>query len=170
MAESETHKRLKLVACAFLKKFCVDAVSTETKFKNIRSIADACGINLKRKEVRVIEVKATWADYKRDSKLFKLEKSYYPHCNYFYIMCPTDVIPKDKVLKEIGLIYVDEYGNIDVVQKPQKNKKLKTKFETTLKNTCRSITNDLIFKFLRVFEKTHFLDSKMRGNKINDDD
>ena len=72
MAESDVHKRLKVVACAFLKKSCVDIVSTETKFRNIKSIADACGINLKRKEVRVVEVKASLKDYKRDSKLFKL--------------------------------------------------------------------------------------------------
>jgi hypothetical protein len=150
MAESDVHKRLKIVACAFLKKSCVDIVSTETKFRNIRSIADACGINLKRKEIRVVEVKASLKDYKRDSKLFKLEKSYYPHCNYFYIMCPTDVIPKDQVLKEFGLLYVDEDNTITVVQKPTKNKKLKTRFETTLKNSCRSITNDLVFKFMRV--------------------
>ena len=149
MAEGDVHKRLKIVASAFLKKNCVDVVSTECKFRNLRSIADACGINLKRKEVRIIEVKASWKDYIRDTKLFKLQKSYFPHCNYFYIMCPTDVIPKDKVLKEFGLLYVDENNIISVIQRPTKNKKLKTRFETTLRNACRSITNDLVFKFMR---------------------
>jgi len=148
--ESATHKRLKLVACAFLKKCCVDVVSTETRFRNLRSIADACGINLKRKEVRVVEAKATWEDYRRDRKLFNVDKSYYPHCNYFYIICPTGVIPKDKVCKEYGLLYVDEENNIEVIQKPIKNRKLKTRFETTLKNSCRSITNDLMFKFMKI--------------------
>lgn len=163
MAESDTHKRLKIVASAFLKKNCVDIVSTETKFRNIRSIADACGINLKRKEVRVVEVKASLKDYKRDSKLFKLEKSYFPHCNYFYIMCPTGVIPREEVLKEFGLLYVDENNIITVVQKPTKNKKLKTRFETTLKNSCRSITNDLVFKFMRVADY-------VKGFRFNDDE
>lgn len=152
MAEGSVHKRLKIVAAAFLKKNCTDLVSTETKFRNLRSIADACGINLKRKEIRVVEVKATYKDYIRDSKLFKLDKSYFPHCNYFYIMCPTDIIPKDKVLKEFGLLYVDENNIITVIQRPTKNKKLKTRFETTLRNTCRSITNDLVFKFMHCAE------------------
>lgn len=147
MAEGKVHKHLKLVAIAFLKKHCIDVVSTETKFRNIRSIADACGINLKRKETRVIECKASYQDYVRDTKLFKLDKSYYPHCNYFYIMCPTNVIKKEDVLKEIGLLYVDENDNVTVIQKPKKNTKLKTRFDTVLKNSIRSITNDLVFKF-----------------------
>jgi hypothetical protein len=124
-------------------------VSSETKLRRLRSIADACRVNLKRKEIRVIECKASLADYIRDKKLFTLEKSYFHHCTYFYIMCPTDVIPRDKVLKEFGLIYVDDNNNATVIQKPTKNKKLKTKFETTLKNSCRSVTNDLIFKFYK---------------------
>ncbi len=153
MSESVTHKRLKVVACAFLKKMCVDIVSTETKFNNIRSIADACGINLKRKEIRVIEVKATLQDYKRDKKLFELEKSYYPHCHYFYIMCPVDVIKKEDVIDGIGLIYVDESNKISIEKKPKKNQcKLKTMFQTTLKNSCRSITNDLVYKFMNIAE------------------
>ena len=147
MAEGNIHKHLKLAAIAFLKKHCVDIVSLETKFRNIRSISDACGINLKRKEVRIIEVKATREDYIRDKKLFQLETSYYPHCNYFYIMCPVGVIDKSEVLKEIGLIYVNDDDSLTIIQKPKKNSKLKTRFETTLKNSVRSITNDLVFKF-----------------------
>jgi hypothetical protein len=149
MSEGIIHKQLKIAAMAFLKKHCVDIVSCETKFRNLKSISDACGLNLKRKEVRIIECKASLKDYLRDTKLFSLEKSYFFHCNYFYIMCPKDVIPKDKVLKEFGLIYVNEDNSITVIQKPKKNQKLKTRFETTLKNSCRSITNDLIFKFYK---------------------
>ena len=157
MAESETHKRLKIVACGFLKKCCTDIVSVETKFRNLRSVADVCGMNLKRKEVRIVEVKASLKDYKRDKKLFQLDKSYYPHCNYFYIMCPKDVIPKELVLKEIGLLYVDENNKIEIVQKPTRNTKLKTRFDTTLKNSCRSITNDLIYKYLKINDFVDFL-------------
>ena len=163
MAESEVHKRLKIVACGFLKKYCTDIVSVETKFRNLRSVADACGMNLKRKEVRVIEVKASLKDYKRDKKLFNLEKSYYPHCNYFYIMCPKDVIPKELVLKEFGLLYVDKNNKIEIVQKPIRNAKLKTRFDTTLKNSCRSITNDLIYKFMKINNYVDFL--KWKGKK-----
>ena len=81
MAESEVHKRLKIVACGFLKKYCTDIVSVETKFRNLRSVADACGMNLKRKEVRVVEVKAKLKNYKRDKKLYKKKKSYYGNKN-----------------------------------------------------------------------------------------
>jgi hypothetical protein len=147
MAEGKVHKHLKLVAMAFLKKHCVDIVSLETKFRNLRSISDACGLNMKRKEVRVIEVKATREDYLRDKKLLKLETSYFPHCHYFYIMCPTNVIDKTEVVDGIGLIYVDENDKMTIVKKPKKNKTLKTRFETTLKNSVRSITNDLVFKY-----------------------
>ena len=62
-------------------------------------------------------------------------------------MCPTNVIKKEDVLKEIGLLYVDENDNVTVIQKPKKNTKLKTRFDTVLKNSIRSITNDLVFKF-----------------------
>ena len=147
MAEGNIHKHLKLVAMAFLKKHCTDIVSSETKFRNIRSIADACGLNLKRKEIRVIEVKASKNDYLRDVKLFNLETSYFPHSTYFYIMCPYGVIDKSEVLKELGLIYVDGNDKVYIIQKPTKNTRLKTRFETTLKNAVRSITNDLLFKF-----------------------
>jgi len=165
MSEGDVHKHLKLVAIAFLKKHCVDVVSTETKFRNIKSISDACGMNLKRKEVRVIEVKATKSDYLRDKKLFDLEKSYYPHCNYFYIMCPYGVIDKSEVLKEFGLIYVDDNDKITIVQKPKKNSKLKTRFETTLKNSVRSITNDLVFKFYDINSRLKHTGMKIYGKK-----
>jgi len=166
MSESETHKRLKKVACAFLKKTCVDVVALETKFRNIRSIADACGINLKKKEIRVIEVKATLQDYKRDKKLFNLTTSYYPHCHYFYIMCPTDVVKKDMVIDGIGLLHVDQCGIITIVKKPTKNtSRLKTMFDTTLKNAVRSITNSLVYKYLRADEETNILNRKGKRKK-----
>lgn len=149
MAEKEVHARLKLVGAAFLKQKCIDIVATEVRFRNIRSIADVCALNLKRKEVRIIEVKASKADYKRDKKLFDITKSYFLHCNYFYIMCPCGVILKDEVPKEYGLLYVDKNNNVEVIRNPKKNKTLKTRFDTALKNCVRSITNDLIFKFFR---------------------
>jgi hypothetical protein len=171
MPEGIVHKRLKIVALAFLKRQCIDIVSTETKFRIMRSVSDACGINLKKKEVRVIEVKASLSDYRRDLKLFKLERSYYPHCNFFYIMCPTGVIKKEDVLKEFGLIYVDEDNNISVIQKPTKNKKLKTRFETTLKNSCRSITNDLVFKYHRITDYVKgFKYEQLKKEEENDND
>lgn len=146
--EGTVHKHLKMVACAFLKKMCVDLVAEEIKYKNIKSIADVGAINLKRKEVRIVEVKATLNDFLRDKKLFDIEKSYFRHCNYFYIMCPYGVIPLDKIPKEYGVIYVENASNIPIImRKPTKNNILKTRFDTSLKNICRATTNCLIFKY-----------------------
>jgi hypothetical protein len=78
-------------------------------------------------------------------------------------MCPKDVIPKELVLKEFGLLYVDENNKIEIVQKPIRNAKLKTRFDTTLKNSCRSITNDLIYKFMKINNYVDFL--KWKGKK-----
>ena len=150
MAEGELHARLKVVAMAFLKRACVDLVSAEAKFRNMRSRSDVCAVNLKRKEVRVVEVKATRADYLRDKKLFKLETSYYPHCTYFYLMTPPGVVLPEEVPKEVGLLVVDEANGVTVARRPVKNGgKLKTRFETTLKNVCRALTNDYLFNYKR---------------------
>ena len=76
MAEGVVHKRLKYLGLCFLKEKCTDIICIEAKYRNIRSIADVCGINLKRQEVRIIECKASKQDYVRDKKLMDLDKSY----------------------------------------------------------------------------------------------
>ena len=150
MAEGAVHKRLKIVALAFLKRHCVDLVANEAKFRNIRSRADACGVNLKRKEVRVVEVKATRADFLRDKKLFDVERSYWPHCTYFYLMCPPGVVAKADLPAEYGLLYVDDDNQLTVVRNPVRNARLRTRFETTLRNCCRAVSNDLLFNHHRI--------------------
>ncbi|MFW6007904.1 MAG: MmcB family DNA repair protein [archaeon] len=154
MAEGDIHKHLKEVALFYLKDKCVDLIANEVKFWNARSVADAVGINLKRKEIRVIEVKASYSDFKRDDKLFKEKSSYYNHAHYAYIMCPTDIIPKEEIPKGYGLLYVDEYDNIIVEKNPTKNKgRLKTRFNTTLKRTARSLTNTFLYHEQNKFNK-----------------
>lgn len=129
-----------------IKTKCTDLCSKEVKYRNIRSIADAVGINFKRKEVRIIEVKATKADYIRDKKLMDIEKSYYKHCHYFYIMCPDNIIQPEDVPKEYGLLWVNEANEVTVKRNPKKyTGRLKTMFDTSLKNTCRSLTNNVIY-------------------------
>jgi hypothetical protein len=151
MAEGREHHRLKVVAMAFLKKHCVDLVAAEVKFRNMRSRADACGVNLKRKEVRVVECKASRADFLRDKKLQDARKSYLPHCTYFYICCPPGVVTVKDVPGAYGLLYVDAKGKVTTVRAPRKNKdKTKTRFETVLRNTCRAATNDLLFNHHRI--------------------
>ena len=157
MAETSTHKRLKMVGSAYLKRICGDMACTEVPFTNMKSIADVCGLRFKNKEVRVIEVKATYEDYIRDKKLFELSKSYFPHCHYFYIMCPTNVIPKSK--------YVDDTNHITIVQRPTKNRMaLRTRFDTTWKRLCRVITNQIIYRLYKCHEHTQLVKERKKSN------
>ncbi len=146
MAEGDVHKHLKLIGLHFLKQKCRHLIANEVKFYNSKSIADVVGINLKRKEVRVIECKSSYSDFKRDKKLFDEKTSYYNHANYSYIMCPANVIPKNEMPHGYGLLYVDEYDNVTTVKNPTKNEKPKTRFETTLRRTSLSLTNELLYK------------------------
>src|SRR3712207_2612657 len=120
----------------------------EVKYYNLKSIADAVGINLKKQEIRIIEVKATKKDFLRDKKLFNINQSYYMHCHYFYILCPENEIQLDEIPKQYGVLWANSKNEIIVKRKPTKYKgKLKTRFETSLKRTIRSATNTLVFKF-----------------------
>lgn len=151
MAEGVVHKKLKVVAMRFIKEKCTDLVAREVKYKNMRSIADVVGINMKRKEIRIVEAKASKADYIRDKKLLNLDYSYYKHCNYFYIICPKHVLELDDVPKEYGLLWVDFDDNDKIIIKRNPKKytgRLKTMFSTSLKNTIKAITNDLLFHYI----------------------
>jgi ribosomal protein S27E len=146
LAEGEVHKHLKRLALYFLKEKITDLVANEVDFKNAYSIADAVGLNFKRREVRVVECKATHADFVRDIKLYGDKTSYFAHAHYSYIMCPTNIISPDEIPHGYGLLYVDEYDNITMVKKPIKNTgRLKTLFDTTLKRTARALTNTFLY-------------------------
>lgn len=146
MAEGEVHKHLKNLALYFLKEKVTDLIANEVEFANSHSIADAVGLNLKRKEVRVIEVKASKADFTRDTKLFGEKTSYFYHAHYSYIMCPREIIQPEDLPHGYGLLWVDKYDKIEVIKKPIKNTaRLKTLFDTTLKRTCRALTNTHLF-------------------------
>lgn len=146
MAESDIHKNLKIHALFYLKDKVVDIVANEVKFKNIRCVADAVGINLKRKEIRIIEVKASREDFFRDKKLFEEDTTYFNHAHYAYILCPINLIMPSEVPRGYGLLWLDEEDNIQVVKKPIKNTgKLKTRFETTLKRSVRRLSNALLY-------------------------
>ncbi|MNN01383.1 hypothetical protein D3C81_1140000 [compost metagenome] len=121
-------------------------VCNEVDFYNAWSIADAVGLNFKRKEVRVVEVKATKGDFKRDTKLFGDKTSYFYHAHYSYIMCPTNVINIEDLPHGYGLLWVDEHDNITTVKKPIKNTaRLKTLFDTTMKRTVKQLTNTYLY-------------------------
>lgn len=165
--EGPIHKKLKAVGMKFVKEKCVDIAVREVKYKNMRSVADVVGINLKRKEVRILEAKATRADYIRDKKLMDLDKSYYKHCNYFYIICPKDVLQLDDVPKEYGLLWVDlDTLEIEIKRNPRKyTGRLKTLFNTSLKNCVKTITNDLLFHYVYP-EYNIVVENKFRKGKL----
>ena len=165
--EGPIHKKLKALGMKWLKEKCVDIATREVKYKNMRSVADVVGINLKRKEVRILEAKATRADYMRDKKLMDLDKSYYKHCNYFYIICPKDVLQLDDVPKEYGLLWVDlDTLEIEIKRNPRKyTGRLKTLFNTSLKNCVKTITNDLLFHYVYP-EYNIVVENKFRKGKL----
>jgi len=145
--EGAEHKHLKWLGMHWLKKKTVDLVANEVDFYNAYSIADVVGVNLKRQEIRVIECKSSRADFLRDKKLYGTQTSYFLHAHYSYIMCPVGIISKEEIPDGYGLLYVDEWDNIMTVKNPRKNTgRLKTLFATTLKRTCRALTNQTLFK------------------------
>lgn len=147
MAEGDVHRHLKKIALHFLKSKVIDLVCNEVDFVNSYSIADAVGLNFKRKEVRVVEVKATKGDFVRDKKLFDEKTSYFYHAHYSYIMCPVGVIKPEEVPYGYGLLWVDDHDQVETVKNPIKNKaRLKTLFETTMKRTAKQLTNQMLYK------------------------
>jgi hypothetical protein len=146
MAEGDIHKSLKKQALFYLKDKVIDVVADEVKFKNINCIADAVGINLKRKEIRIIECKATREDFFRDKKLFDEKTTYHKHAHYVYILCPNNLIQADEIPSGYGLLYQNG-DSISVIKKPVKNNGgLKTRYDTTLKRSVRRLTNKVIYQ------------------------
>lgn len=167
MAEGEIHKYLKIQGMKFLKTKCTDLVATEVVYRNMYSIADVAAINLKRKEIRIIECKATRQDFLRDKKLLDIDKSYYKHCHYFYILCPENIINNNDIPKEYGLLWINDKDEIIVKQKPIKyTSRLKTLFNTSLKNISRACTNTLIYYFDNLENKDNTKGKFKRNAKI----
>lgn len=68
-------------------------------------------------ETREFEIKISRSDYFVDAKKEKHKSA--DGANYFYYVCPKDLINKDEVDKKYGLIYVAE-NMVDIVKKPQR--------------------------------------------------
>jgi hypothetical protein len=64
------------------------------------------------------EIKISRSDYFSDAKK---EKHKSDNCaNYFYYVCPKDLIKKEEVDKRYGLIYIWETGHLSVEKKPRR--------------------------------------------------
>jgi len=64
------------------------------------------------------EIKISRSDYFNDAKKEKHQSD--KGANYFYYVCPKDLIKKDEVDKRYGLIYVWETGHVSVEKKPSR--------------------------------------------------
>ncbi|MFC4735388.1 hypothetical protein ACFO4L_02210 [Bacillus daqingensis] len=145
--ESTVHKHLKHQALLWLKDKMTDLCATEVKFvvKRRKRTADAVGINMKRKESRIIEVKATRSDFLRDH-ILQDELGYEAVATYAYLLTPSGLLSKEEVPNRYGLLEIDEYDRITVTKRPTKNKAPKLKLETLIKRTGRAATNAFLFQ------------------------
>jgi hypothetical protein len=146
--ESTTHKELKELAAHWLKGKVTDLVSNEVKLfvKRKKLVADAVGINLKKKEVRFIEVKVSKADLRRDALLSDERFSYAKIGHYAYIMSPVGVLDPEDIPPGYGHLEVHEGGAVHVVKKPQKNSTCALRYDTVLKRSIRALTNAYLYK------------------------
>lgn len=145
--ESKLHYHLKHQALLWLKEKTTDLCATEVKFmvKRRKRTADAVGINMKRKESRIIEVKATRQDFLRDEVL-QGELGYEAVASYAYILTPQGLLQKEEIPAGYGLLEADEYDKISVIKRPVKNKAPKLRLETLIKRTGRAATNAFLYQ------------------------
>ena len=66
---------------------------------------------------REFEIKISRTDYFNDAKK---QKHNVKGANYFYYVCPKDLIKIGEVDKKYGLIYIRDGGFVEVVKKPKK--------------------------------------------------
>lgn len=145
--ESTVHQHLKHQAVLWLKDKMTDLCAAEVKLsiQRRKRTADAVGINMKRKESRIIEVKATRQDFLRDDVL-KSDFGYHAVSHYAYILTPEGLLNKNDIPAGYGLLEADRYDRITVVKRPVKNKKPALKLETLIKRTGRAATNAYLFQ------------------------
>ena len=69
-------------------------------------------------ETREFEIKISRSDYLIDAK-----KDKHKDCNganYFYYVCPKDLIKAEEVDKKYGLLYISQDGTVEIVKKPRR--------------------------------------------------
>ena len=143
--ETEKHKWLKECALKFLKEKGMNVVCKEVPVGKLN--ADTIGLNMKRKEIRIIECKQDHNDYIKGKSKLNQNTGYIQYCHYLYIICPENLIKKEEVDINIGLIYVNDKDETLVIKKPTKNtKRLKSYFETILRNTVHRLSNEVFYK------------------------
>ncbi|NEU32273.1 hypothetical protein GN156_16100 [bacterium LRH843] len=147
--ESTIHKHLKKLSLYWLKEKMTDLCANEVKLyvKRNKMKADALGINMKRKEARIIEVKATRSDFLRDEILHS-PLGYHTIADYAYLMTPEGLLSPGDIPKGYGWLEVDSYDTITVRRNPVRNPERTLTLETLIKRTGRAATNAVLFQEL----------------------
>lgn len=143
--ETEKHKWLKQMALRFLKEKGMNIVCKEVPVGKLN--ADTLGLNMNRKEIRIVECKQDHSDYIKGKSKLNQNTGYIQYCHYLYIICPENLIKVNEVDIGIGLIYVNDKDEFIVVKKPIKNNsRKKSHFETILKNTVHRLSNEVYYQ------------------------
>ncbi|PYZ97701.1 hypothetical protein CR205_03655 [Alteribacter lacisalsi] len=147
--ESTLHEHVKKQALYWLKKKVTDLCASEVKLyaRRKKLKADAVGINIKRKETRIVEVKVSRADFLRDEVLHS-PYGYHAIADYAYLMTPAGLIDPEELPEGYGLLELDDYDNVKVRKNPRKNPKPILRLETVMKRTAQAATNAVLFKEL----------------------
>ncbi|SDY95010.1 hypothetical protein SAMN05421736_104296 [Evansella caseinilytica] len=147
--ESSLHEHLKRQALYWLKAKMTDLCANEVQLyiRRKKIIADALGINMTRKEARIIEVKVSRSDFLRDDVL-AAPHGYHQLADYAYLMTPVGLISPEELPKGYGLLEIDEYDTIRVKRNPVRNRKPRLTLDTLIKRTGRAATNAVLFKEL----------------------
>lgn len=155
--EQSLHKQLKRLSLFWLKEKSIDLVANEVKFyvKRKKLIADAVGINFKKKEIRIIEVKTSKKDFERDILLQHDTFGYHNLAHYAYLLTPINLLDRKVIPSRYGLLECNQDGDVNVVKRPEKNAKPFIGFDTATKRTSRALTNAHLFKEADL-SQTHF--------------
>lgn len=69
-------------------------------------------------KITIIELKSCKEDFRADNKWEK----YLDYCDYFYFLCPENVISEKEIGQNAGLIYVGQNGFVETKKSPRKLK------------------------------------------------
>ncbi|WP_026690144.1 hypothetical protein [Alteribacter aurantiacus] len=166
--ESPLHAHIKKQALYWLKEKVVDLCASEVKLfvKRKKLKADAMGINIRKRESRIIEVKVSRSDFLRDNVL-RTPYGYHDIADYAYIMTPKELIDPSEVPEGYGLLEIDEYDHVIVKKKPIRNPNPVVDLDILMKRTARAATNEVLFKELSKEQKDVTKGTFARNPKVH---
>lgn len=107
-------------------------------------------------KITILELKSCKEDFMADNKWEK----YLDYCDYFYFMCPENVISEKEIGDKAGLIYINKNGFMETRKKPVK---LRPKFISSA--WLSHVYKKLAFrKFLKVNGNQISLDEEILFN------